>query len=807
MFLTALFLITTCLLIVCTAQEKCEIFPRNPIIPYGFDLTLFLKAPASSDCHSKMQSHLSKIFWTLNKKKIDERFYDFNSTVASVSIHNLSVDRCTVECFIDAAIPVLLNGIFVQTYPLVSSPQNVSCIATLANKVTCMWDHDEQSTDIKYIVYLKQIKEHLCCSSGKECTFSGPLILVYNHQLSVRVVAQNSYEYSAWSNNVVYRRAWDIVQMDQPEDAIAEALPTGLRVTWDIKEAYWIRKETTDYEIQLHEKDSYTEALVKTVENGKINTLEVTEVKPCTNYTVSVRSRYHGSVWSKWSREVTALSYLNVSSLPLYLWRSKSVLDDEGKRTVHVMWKGVPPSCKAFDKYCIFCDSLKLPESFGPYQNHTIIALDKHPHRITVAVFRNDIRLSDASIEVPAMAEEVNLPPVSNISVFVQHGCINITWEKPQLPVSGYLIVWNSTAKNHMWQQTQNTSFTLKDEPFTLYTISLTPLYEDNPGNEITLHNCSPGRDLTAVSNVQVTGFSDKHAEIHWLPLLPSQCCAFVLNYTVFYQTYNETKSRNVTVGPSQHYVILEDLQARTTYSIYIMANTVASSSKSVPIIFSTKPSKYYLIVLALCCVALILLSMLAVMIQRKVLSKKIPDPRFSSLSMWPSDKFRNPWKLLPVPGGRDTEKILPCHVDGEVISVSSETVTAALKTLADIQNIATDTETPSQSRITQESASFSNKGQLTNAGKEQRVIPSLDFQTSGVSHQEFPLPPIQSPYRTQTPLSSPLESPNKSQWSDETETLLTPKLKNTNYFTSYVTMDMIEPGKHQPSEVFLTFQ
>lgn len=51
--------------------------------------------------------------------------------------------------------------------------------------------------------------------------------------------------------------------------------------------------------------------------------------------------------------------------------------------------------------------------------------------------------------------------------------------------------------------------------------------------------------DLTAVSNVQVTGVSDKQAEINWAPLLSSQCCAFVLNYTVFYKTYNESKFRS----------------------------------------------------------------------------------------------------------------------------------------------------------------------------------------------------------------------------------------------------------------------
>lgn len=47
--------------------------------------------------------------------------------------------------------------------------------------------------------------------------------------------------------------------MDQPEDVIAEALPTGLRVTWDIKEKFWIGNKDIECEIQLYEKDSYTE--------------------------------------------------------------------------------------------------------------------------------------------------------------------------------------------------------------------------------------------------------------------------------------------------------------------------------------------------------------------------------------------------------------------------------------------------------------------------------------------------------------------------------------------------------------------
>lgn len=51
--------------------------------------------------------------------------------------------------------------------------------------------------------------------------------------------------------------------------------------------------------------------------------------------------------------------------------------------------------------------------------------------------------------------------------------------------------------------------------------------------------------DLSKVSIVQMIEVSDKHAEIDWLPLLPIQCCAFVLNYTVFYRSYNETTNRS----------------------------------------------------------------------------------------------------------------------------------------------------------------------------------------------------------------------------------------------------------------------
>lgn len=148
------------------------------------------------------------------------------------------------------------------------------------------------------------------------------------------------------------------------------------------------------------------------------------------------------------------------------------------------------------------------------------------------------------------------------------------------------------------------------------------------------------------------------------------------------------------------------------------------------------------------------------------------------------------------MPGDRDTDKIWPCHVDSEIVSVSPTSIKdiAPVKALTDNQNTAAH-DTTSQMEITPLAASFSNKGQLPFGGKAQRVpsVPSLDLHISEVC----PPPPIQSPYRTQTPLSSPVELPTKPLWSDETETLLTPKLKNTTFFTGYVTLDMFDSGKH----------
>ncbi|XP_036451546.1 interleukin-31 receptor subunit alpha-like isoform X2 [Colossoma macropomum] len=695
-----------------------------------------------------------------------------------------------VECHLD---DVVLGGTVIRTY---SGPENVSCIGEelpfLSIRLTCKWDHNQNGVNTNYTVHVKQKGNELFCQSRKMkwCTFSDSVVL---NAMNVTVTAQTSAGEAR--SEVTYNSVWEILKLDPPRDVQVKPELSGLSVTW------WSNKWALDFsicEVRFLEKGS--EPVVKTVEKTSKSTFDLTEVKPCTSYTISVRCRIN--VWSEWSQTVTHLTSLNVSNVQLHLWRSKGVVYDQGKRAVHLMWKGINPLCKAFDEYRLFnhTPNLVTSRSFKPSENHTVIIVDENAHRVTVAAFRNNKSLSEASMEIPSTAEEFSLPPVDNVNMFARDGQIHIAWDKPYLAVTGYIIIWNSTEEDHQWQQTQERHFSLKGENFTLYTISLMPLYENGPGSEIRLHTYAQEGGPAVVSNVRAERICDRKAEIHWRPISSTQCCAFVVSYTVFYKTRNDIAVRNVTVDQKEHSVILDDLQPKTNYIVYVQANSMAASSKSSFYTFSTKPyGEVFLITLIVCGVGLMLLPVCTVfvlLIRKEYLNEKVPNPRFSSLSIWSSQKCRNPWNQLPMPWGCDPEKSLTCQVEAEDYSIlaTSTRDVAKLQQNTAIQEMTT-TQTENAALV-----SSSSETELASDGKEERMkaLSAMDLETPRI----HPVLLSQSPYKNQTPLTSPVDSPRKGLQgttkprSEETETLLKPKIHNATMVTTYVTVDVFEHGK-----------
>ncbi|KAK1800527.1 hypothetical protein P4O66_005748 [Electrophorus voltai] len=769
-------------------QELCEVFPGNQNIIYGSDIIVSLKASPNSNCHNKNTFNTSRVYWTLNNQRIAKHYYDSNSSFASVSIGNFSLARGVIECLLDGDI---LGGVIFTSYYVLSNPQNVSCVGKLDSLlikciITCNWDLDH-TENTNYTVLMKQgSEEKTCISREKSCTFAderGPLL---SKSITITVTAENPVG-KALSDKVTYDDVWSIVKIDPP-DVHVELELTYLRVNWENIE---FRKFETDCEIHFtdHERDSYTEP-VKPVKVASTSHYLLTGVKPCTNYTISVCCKLKGSIWSACSQNVSVLTYINVSHVQL--WRSKSVLSDKEKRSVHLMWKGVPASCNAFDEYRLFDHtySSNFVTSFKPSENHTFITLDGNSHRLSVAAFHNNTHLTEAFIDIPSTAEDLDFPPLRNVSILAKDGEIHVTWDKPPSPVSGYIIVWNSTDKDFLWQQTQETQFSVQGEPLTLYTISVSPIYEDGPGDEVRIDKYIQEGMPPKVSEVRVTWISDKNAEIQWVPASHTECCALVVNYTVIFKAQDDPKPRNVTVSKKQRSVILDDLRPSTVYAVYVVANSMASSSNSDTKQFSTKlyggASLTTLIAYCLTLALLPVFVVLSVMMRKKYLSEKFPNPRFSSLTVWSSQCHRTNWNPLTMPWVCDTEKILRCHLDTEAVSISP----------ASRRELKLEASMPENMVL----ASSPIIMELPSGGKREtsQIFPLMDVHTPGVC----PLRLSQSSYRNQTTVMSPVKSPRKGPVkpcpSEETEMLLKQKFQNETADTTYVAVDAFEHGKRE---------
>lgn len=104
----------THLLLAAQDTDTCEVIPKNQTVKLGSDVTVVFKAPLSGICRNKLNDfHPSKVFWTLNSKKIEESYYDHNSTYARVTIANFSLESGTVESHMYGQV---LGGTIVRTY-------------------------------------------------------------------------------------------------------------------------------------------------------------------------------------------------------------------------------------------------------------------------------------------------------------------------------------------------------------------------------------------------------------------------------------------------------------------------------------------------------------------------------------------------------------------------------------------------------------------------------------------------------------------------------------------------------------------
>ncbi|XP_062410141.1 interleukin-31 receptor subunit alpha-like isoform X2 [Sardina pilchardus] len=666
----------------------CEVIPKNLTVKAGSNVTVAFKAPFGGICRKTFDafSTSSKVLWTLNSKKIEEKYYNHNSTYAVVTIVNFTLESGTVECHMDGQV---LGGTIIRTeassrntrmvVELPKKPVNIRCVTNATHSLymytTCYWDEAGNSQDTTYSVTMKQNVSGYCRPKlgQNNCILSEHAWFDYDPAyVNITVTAQNT---AGNASATVHMGAWEIVQFGPPKDIWVEPLPAGLRVRW--VQRYSVYKDEEECMAQFVEEGTNIVSNKTSTTGGK--SIYFGDVKPCTRYTVAVRCTYRVlnklCLWSDWSKETTVLSALNVSSVPLCLWRKVLKHNETGTRRVQMMWKGPPHVCQAIDEYKLFVDSGSISEHLMPTQHYTTVLLNASDHTIKIAAYKNKTILRHSILKIPSIGSDK--PPVQRPSATAHGDLIHVSWAAPSTPVNGYVIDWftdPAQADKPSWERTQDTHFSIPgDVPYKLYTVTITPLYDDGPGLGETLHTYAKEGRPAKVKGVKKIDADNTWLTVAWQPVQPDKCCAFVVNYSVLYKASNDMSSTwsNVTVNHTIHNVTLTDLQPSTTYQVFVRACSIDNSSADYELAnFTTETyGKAFIQTLVLVAVGVILLLMTAVCLfalWRKVANLKVPNPKCSSLAIWPQEKSRKP----PLSNNLDNnpnEGILLCQVDTEM--------------------------------------------------------------------------------------------------------------------------------------------
>uniref|UniRef100_A0AAY4DUS6 Fibronectin type-III domain-containing protein n=1 Tax=Denticeps clupeoides TaxID=299321 RepID=A0AAY4DUS6_9TELE len=613
--------------------KPCDVIPKGLVVKTGSDVTVSLKAPLDAMCRTAHEwSHfdLSQVYWSSNRQRIDSGYYGYNSTVATVFIPSIS-ENMTVECHFQDQI---LGGTFIRIYatrnPTATTnppekPINISCTVKYDDKkVTCSWSGGRNSVDTTYVLSMQQNGKYPenCSTSTNTCSIEYNLRLGDANKVTVNVTASNS---AGKASSQIKFDPWNRMQYVPPSIEVEPHPSKGLRVKllYDPKIA-----ETLNCEVNYTDHPTGSTQLVYSEIKSQILTLDINNVKPCTEYTVSARcSSHHSKVWSDWSKTVT--KYSDGSSFPVHLWMRIVPNKDE----VQLEWKGPSPACSAIDEYKVFVDrnERKILKS---NQKNTTIKLNRAVNEITIAAYKNGQLLHNVSLKIP----KKDLPPVQNLSASTLGDQINVNWAAPNPSVNGYILECFIGPEEYFWTQTQETHASCKGQPYLPYTVNVVALYNEGPGHGQPLVIYTKEKDPAKVSVSPVEKYEDTWAEVKWTPVARNACCAFVVNYTVKYWT-SAGPVLNVTVDSSKHMVTLSDLQPNTPYSVRIVASSAASNSTSEPISFQTKPygSNFIkgFVSVAIVLTLSLVISVFIFIRCKKVEGHLVPNPKFSSVGTW----------------------------------------------------------------------------------------------------------------------------------------------------------------------------
>ncbi|KAM8960856.1 interleukin-6 receptor subunit beta [Pelodytes ibericus] len=642
-------------------KHCANIIPEAPVLELYSKFTAYCIINESCTVQDAGQ-----LFWRLQKTKIPESQYTvLNKTVSSVTIvPTFTTDQlltCSFLAFDD--IETTLYGIILTAGYPPDKPDNLTCIAYNAEKLTCSWNPGKYThLTTNYILKSKwpaasEIQNCLPQGVNNSCTISPPDFQLYIDTI-FWVEAKNAL--GTVTSERLVKDVANLVKPDPPEIQsliVSVHLPKAIKIEWknpmeknpNMKMKYIIRyrKTSSDEWEQVPPNDTASHRTSFTLQ----------ELHPYTEYVVSLRCMQSNGqgFWSDWSKEKRTVTPENTPGKGLDIWRRLGNADEFGNRSLVLMWKELDP---------VFANGKILTYTVNLYRRraelfHTAVVTDMSyemviPEDPFIVMIRAHNSVGDSpwsSMVIPsakhARAQNANI----EVKAFPKDGKLWVEWTPDNKSTEGYIIEWCINSQIHScdteWQREQNSTrgaFLRGDiQPFKWYFIKVFPTYKDGHESYRSVEAYLQQGAPSVGPAIRTKKVEKSKAVLVWEPIPLDSRNGFLKYYTLTYAPSHGNKT-TVKINSSDTEYTLTQLSGDMLYTVHMTAYTESGQKDGPVFTFTTlrfDNGEVEAIVVISCIVFLILtLIGASVCFSKRDLIKKhiwpnVPDPSKSNIAQW----------------------------------------------------------------------------------------------------------------------------------------------------------------------------
>ncbi|CAL8280334.1 unnamed protein product [Gadus morhua 'NCC'] len=653
-----------------------NILPHSPAVEIGKNFTATCSLAITSEATA------DDLIWYSTLKIIPrEQYNKINTSAVNVTITITSETPSRLFCRVNKSKDTKdTYGIELHKGYPPERPENLSCVALqvdkrISNNVTCSWDTRKRGT-------LIETKTSLFFSSGDEekekeikdaDKHRGTVTLsIFPHHMNAKVWVVSENKLGKVKSDVLETEADRFAKTNPPFNVVAiseKQFPESLLINWSqpIKNVY----VKLIYQIRYCKHGSQTWSEIPLEDTAReIQSFRLQYLRPYTLYITQVRCKMFREgfgYWSDWSRNATKMTPEDKPKSKPDLWRTINNTEGSNRKTMHILCKDPELSNGRIRIFKVKMQSLPWKEVVVNRTGSEDLAVDlrqiQDPRGIIFVdvIACNSVGQSPkASLKIPRNPHQ--FPPVNKLMWKSDKGQLLIEWQTPNVSAGGsppkhnlteYVVQWVSGKDGKMDWQRENRS-TLKTfirgdlENFIYYNISVYPIYSDWIGQPVTIPAYLEQGAPSQPPSIKQEYLGSDNAKLVWTDIPQEKQTGFIVNYTLYYFTLNESdKVQAITLPANTYSYHLKTLSSDTDYWTKVKSSTIKGSATSPVHMFRTAkyaPGEVKGIVVGACLGFLFLLLGITILCFYKWQSIEskwwptIPNPENSRIGTWTPD-------------------------------------------------------------------------------------------------------------------------------------------------------------------------